>query len=377
MSRRQIDKAALLLSPNTPCYIAASSAIGEVPAPKERKKRKLSGEDALYHVLYGVTKNAVSGWMNGTHIQQKRREELAKQFNKARRDYPAIGAVTDELDADDFTEGVECFSFAAKFGYERVLPESQRSLMPDHEGYLSWYEAQRHMNEVQFANGQLGREHSIPFDSIARDLTARFIHPPRYTGACLMYFKSLSANRNEPVFVRATLRIQLEVGVKGSLHYIPCKVKMYVPSISDVVKKPKTYIGYVSLRSENLYFSLADERKSTDFIEFMVDIGNHYRKSELTGVYTSISASGVPYSSGVYIFPAKMDEYEYKDRSEDSGPWEGTLHFMNNARGVFQTMHEFDMDHEREPEFVEYLTKILAHSPWNPERGVITEPFEY
>lgn len=328
-----IYKAALLMSNNSDFIKAASKIEG------------LSG-DKLKGIIYGSDSyKTITSWVKkktpdkgDTNPLLKTRQSICDSYNNyIERKSPDLndrGVIPVKLCIDDFDQEVDRYKFSTILGYQTS----------------DWEIAQNDIDSVMLKYNLLGREHSCT-PTIAQNIWDDF------GGISYVYFKSVTSQRNKPIFVRATLRVKKPIAFVSGIEYVPCKMKISVPSSNPKYdkKRPLTYVGKVTLLDKRLYFALKEEASSeADMVTFIVDHQNRW-SNYYRGLYSSLSASKTLYASGLVV--------ERKQDAIDMSCPTPTLKFMNENAQVYKSVEEInDLDEYMR----EVLIEELSTSPFTP-----------
>ena len=309
------------------------------------KIEKVSG-DKLKGLIYGPDSyKTITSWVkkkqpdkNDTTPQLTTLQSICDSFNyyitTHAEELAERSVMPKKLSVDDFDGDIGRYDFSEILGYAES----------------DWESAQNDIDNVMLKYNMIGREHSCT-PTIAQNIWEDF------GGVSYVYFKSVTSQRNKPIFVRATLRVKKPISFIGSIHYVPVKMKIRVPSSNPKYdkKKPLTYVGKVTLLDKRLYFSLNEQASSeADMATFIVDQQNRW-SNYYRGLYSSLSASKTLYSSGLVV--------ERKNEDIDTSTPDPTLAFMNENAQVFQSVEEID---DLDDYMRGVLTDELATSPFTP-----------
>ena len=328
-----IYKAALLMSNNSELIKAASKIEG---VSGDKLKGMIYGSDSYKTITSWVKKKSPE--KSDTNPLLKTRQSICDSYNNyIERKSPELnerGIEPEKLNVDHFDSEVDRYTFSIILGYKRA----------------DWETAQNDIDSVMLKYNLIGREHSCT-PTIAENIWEGL------GGISYVYFKSVTSQRNKPIFVRATLRVKKPISFVGGIHYVPCKMKIRVPSSNPKYdkKKPLTYVGKVTLLDNRLYFSLKEEASSeADMVNFIVDQQNRWSNYH-RGLYSSLSASKTLYASGLVV--------ERKNEDIDLSSPLPTLQFMNQNAQVYQSVDDIqDLDDYMRG----VLTDELAESPFTP-----------
>lgn len=328
-----IHKAALMMSNNSPLIKAAT------------KIENISG-DKLKGLIYGSAGyKTITSWIKKKQPDKTDTSPLLKTLQTICASYNVyiethVEALAErdltpsKLTVDDFDGDIGRYEFSTILGYQ----------------VSEWEAAQNDMDNVMLKYNMIGREHSCT-PTTAQNIWEDF------GGVSYVYFKSVTSQRNKPIFVRATLRVKKPISFVSNIHYVPCKMKIRVPSSNPKYnkKKPLTYVGKVTLLDKRLYFSMTEQASSeADMATFIVDQQNRW-SDYYRGLYSSVSASKTLYASGLVV--------ERKREDIDMSSPSPTLNFMNENAQVYQSVDDMD---DLDNYMRGVLTDELASSPFTP-----------
>lgn len=328
-----IYKAALLMSNNSE-FIKAARKIEEVTGDK--LKGMIYGAESYKTITSWVKKKTPE--KGDTNPLLKTRLSICDSYNNyIERKSPELnerGVRPEKLGIDDFDAEVDRYKFSTILGYK----------------VSDWEIAQNDIDNVMLKYNLIGREHSCT-PTIAENIWEDF------GGISYVYFKSVTSQRNKPIFVRATLRVKKPISFVSGIEYVPCKMKIRVPSSNPKYdkKKPLTYVGKVTLLDKRLYFFLKEETSSeADMVTFIVDQQNRW-SNYYRGLYSSLSVSKTLYASGLVV--------ERKHDAIDMSNPLPTLKFMNKNAQVYKSVDRIsDLDDYMR----DVLKDELATSPFTP-----------